>query len=76
MLPQLFSDIADAVAIVAVHEKAQCVSALVVVSPQRSDFVAPAYVPSRNADVLMLERFDVETNGWYCRDDLAELECV
>ena len=44
--------------------------------PQWPDLVLPPNIPNREVDVLVLNRLDVETDGWDCRDNLAKLELV
>jgi hypothetical protein len=49
---------------------------ILTVSPQWSDFVLTSDVPNGKADVLVLDGFDVETNGGNGGDDFSELQFV
>ena len=70
---ELITSLADTLSIVRVDDKDESLRVLEVVSPQRSDLVLTADVPHSEADVLVLDRLDVEADGWNRRDDLAQL---
>jgi len=53
--------VVNAIAIVAVDHEDDALSVLIVVAPQRSNFVLATDVPHSEADVLVLDGLDVET---------------
>merc|ERR1719235_1440048 len=66
-LVHLLLGILDTVTVVAVNNKDQALSVLVVVPPQRADFVLTTHIPDCEADVLILDSLHVEANcrnGW------------
>ena len=73
---QLVAGLANSLAIVAVHDKDEALRVLEIVAPQRTDLVLAADVPHGEADVLVLDRLDVEADGGNGGDDLAQLELV
>ena len=50
--------------VVAVHNEDEPLGVLEVVAPQGPDFVLAAHVPHREADVLVLNRLNIES--WKC----------
>lgn len=73
---QLFLRFADALAVVRVDDKDQTLRVLEVVAPQRPNLVLAADIPYGEADVLVLDRFDVEADRRYGGDDFAQLQLV
>eukprot|EP00327_Prymnesium_parvum_P018964 CAMPEP_0113240970 /NCGR_PEP_ID=MMETSP0008_2-20120614/6546_1 /TAXON_ID=97485 /ORGANISM="Prymnesium parvum" /LENGTH=245 /DNA_ID=CAMNT_0000088345 /DNA_START=136 /DNA_END=874 /DNA_ORIENTATION=- /assembly_acc=CAM_ASM_000153 len=73
---ELVASLADAVAIVGVHDEDDALRVLVVVAPQGPDLVLPAHVPHGEGDVLVLNRLHVEADRGDGGDDLAKLELV
>ena len=66
----------EAAGVVRVDDEHNGVGVLVVVAPEGADLVLAADVPHREVDVLVHQRFHVESDGGYRRDDLSELELV
>jgi hypothetical protein len=51
----------DTVFIVRVHHKYQSLGVLVIVPPQRPDFVLPSYIPHGEANILVFDGLNVES---------------
>mmetsp|Transcript_2779 Transcript_2779/g.10083 ORF Transcript_2779/g.10083 Transcript_2779/m.10083 type:complete len:242 (+) Transcript_2779:67-792(+) len=73
---QLVPGLRDTVAVIAVHNENQALGVLEVVAPKRANLVLSSHIPHREADVLVLDRLDVETDGGNGGHDLAKLELV
>mgnify|MGYP004415987879 CR=1 FL=1 len=58
---KFISRLGDAVAIVTIDDEDQALRVLEVVSPQRTNFVLSSDIPHRERNVLVFDRFDVET---------------
>jgi hypothetical protein len=75
-LIQLRLGVLYTVAVVAIHDKYNAVGVLVVVAPQRAELVLTTDIPHGELQVLVLQRLNVEADGWDGRHDLAELQLV
>lgn len=73
---QLFFSFDDSLPIIGIYDKDQTLRILEVVTPQRTDFVLATDVPNRKADVLVLDRFYVESDGGNGRDNFTQLQLV
>jgi len=73
---QLVPRLADPFPVVTVHHEDEPLGVLEVMSPQRSDLVLATDVPHGEADVLVLDRLNVETDGRYCGDNFSQFELV
>eukprot|EP00438_Fugacium_kawagutii_P031882 Skav227550 [mRNA] locus=scaffold3241:16004:27349:- [translate_table: standard] len=73
---QLLSGIFNAVTVIAVHHVDQAIGSLVVMAPQRTDLVLASDIPNGEAQVLVLDGLDIETNGWDGGHHLTELQLV
>ena len=60
---QLVTSGVDAVSVIRVDDKDEALRVLVVVAPQRTDLVLATNVPNCKGNVLVLDSFDVESNG-------------
>lgn len=73
---QFLLRLADALLVAGVDDEDQALRVLEVVSPQRPDLVLAADVPHGEADVAVLDRFDVEADRRDRGDDFAQLQFV
>ena len=75
-LLQLLVGLRDTLTIVGVNNEDETLGVLEVVAPQRTDLVLTSDIPHGEADVLVLDSLDVETNGGDGGDDLTQLQFV
>jgi hypothetical protein len=68
--------LADTILIVGIHHKNQTLGVLVIVTPERADLILATDVPYSERDVLVLDGFDIESDGRNGRYNLAQLELV
>ncbi len=61
------------IAVVAIHHEHKPFAPLVVVTPQRPDFVLPADVPRDEIERSAVPRLHIETDGGYSGDNLASV---
>lgn len=73
---ELLPRLANSLSIVAIDHKDQSLGVGEIVSPERTDLVLTADVPNREGDVFVFYSFDVEPDGGYCCDDLAQFQFV
>ena len=59
----------NAIRIIGIDDKDETLRVLVVVAPQRTDFILTADVPNCKGDVLVFNGFHVKANRRNCRDD-------
>ena len=53
----------DTIRVIGIDDKDETLRVLVVVAPQGTNLILTAYIPDCKGDVLVFDRFDVETNG-------------
>lgn len=75
-LIQLRFRVFHTVPVVTIHYEDNTVRVLVVVAPQRAEFVLATNVPHGELQVLVLKRLHIEANGWYRRHNLTQFQLV
>ena len=75
-LLELLVGLRDTLTIVGVNNENKTLGVLEVVAPQGTDLVLTSDIPHGEADVLVLDSFDVEPNSGDSGDDLAQLQLV
>eukprot|EP00413_Alexandrium_margalefii_P026231 CAMPEP_0204574040 /NCGR_PEP_ID=MMETSP0661-20131031/40364_1 /ASSEMBLY_ACC=CAM_ASM_000606 /TAXON_ID=109239 /ORGANISM="Alexandrium margalefi, Strain AMGDE01CS-322" /LENGTH=268 /DNA_ID=CAMNT_0051582527 /DNA_START=42 /DNA_END=849 /DNA_ORIENTATION=- len=75
-LRELLPGILNAVTVVAVNHIYQAIGSLVIVTPKGSDLVLSANIPNSEAEVLVLNRLDIEPDGRDGGNHFAQLQFV
>ena len=75
-LAEFFIGLRDTFTIVGVNNEDKTLGVLEIVAPQGTDLVLTSDIPHGEADVLVLNSLNVETNGGNGGNDLTELELV
>jgi len=73
---KLLLGIISTIAIVGINDEDKTLGVLVVMAPQWADLILATDIPHGEADVLVLDGLDVESNGWDRSNDLTELQLV
>merc|ERR1711991_808932 len=66
----------NTVSIVGIDNENQALCILIVVSPQRSDLILSSYIPYSEANILVLDSLNVETNSGNGCDNFTQLKLV
>merc|ERR1719274_355365 len=66
----------NTISIVGINNENQSLCILIVVSPQRSDLILSSYIPHSEANILVLNSLDVETNGRNGSDNFTQFKLV
>jgi len=66
----------DSLSVLTVNDENETLGASVIMSPQRTNLVLTSDVPNVELDILVCDRLDVESDGWYGCHGLVQLELV
>lgn len=73
---EFIAGLANTISVVAIDDKDDALSVLEVMAPEWANLVLTTNIPHREADVLVLDSFHIESDGWDCGHDFAQLELV
>jgi len=73
---EFFTCFGDTIAIVGIDDEDDALGVLEVMPPKWPDFILTSDVPDGEVDVLILDRFDIETDGRNGSHDFAQFELV
>ena len=73
---ELFSCIIHSISVIAIYNEDKALSVLVIVSPERSDFVLTTYIPNCEGNVFLVDCLHIETNRWNCGHYFSQFEFV
>ena len=59
-----------------IHHVDNRLSVLIIVPPERSDLILSSDIPNCHFYLLEFDCFDIETDSWYCGDELSQFELI